>query len=1077
MNRGAGGRGGGPATAAGTDFQARIAAWFACAILGEVAVPPTWGWSESAVVESVYAETGEAIDDLLVRNSEGCVAYIQAKYRVQLDKGNKSPLAKTLKQFVLQYIDTGKSLPDCYRFVLATSSESSLPIRSQLPLILSRIRALQNGEDIMNAAKNKAEQDTLKVVIDHLKLAWKDKNNDAPNAKDIRAILAATHVTVFDLYEDQNSLREAQSLLRTTVLQQESAAAGVWNQLVTLAAQFSIMQTGANRGWLQERLTSLGVGLRAAQSYRSDIDKLLAYSQRTVDRLADFASIRGDDGTPLTLQRMASEELQRALSEGSIIVTGDPGAGKSASIYDVASSLEDGQFVALSSDVLSSGSLGDLRNELALEHEFVEVLQNWPATEVGPYLIVDALDAARGEQIQEALLELIRSTRRYADRWTVAASVRRFDLRYNPALQDIFSTNQFTPGPFQLAEFSSIRHFNVPILTDAELDQLKDLSPELHLIATTGTEELKDLVRVPFNLRLLAELIGLHVKAAELRPIVTQLQLLDKYWERRVLAPGTGDSREAVLRFACTEMLNAKTMQVSRARLQQGTGFGESISELLSNRVIVEQESAGSVERERISFSHHVLFDYAVARLLLRGIETDILETTIAQPSLLLIARPSYDMQFRHLWESNTDRHAFWSLALTFAAATDLPAIGKIIGPTIAASEVQSIADLQPLLASLEDQGERRIATELVLRYLISARLGGEGIGQQIPRERWPVWCELVRILGQNVRAETVYAIANLLRELSANAAELETEQVQNLGAGARSLLKWLHERGVENRQLLRVAIASVVSTFASDPNASEELIRTIFLPERLAQFGYLEMPILADEVAGLSDTRPDLVGAIYETAFEFSELSDESTSLSSGVVPLSSNKRQDYAHAHYALAEFFPTFLKNSPGEAVEALAAALRAYRNSSGSEPELLAIDWLGQQVTIEPDASSIWAVGDLFANDGEVKMLNAFTDWMIEKVTTEGSAAANTIVSLLRGLISPASLWNRVLVVAAQFPEAFVLALEPMFQSASALASSDLTDAVDQYLRVAFPFFSEESRQRIENAITELPEAKS
>ncbi|QNJ90052.1 ATP-binding protein [Mycolicibacterium fluoranthenivorans] len=1035
-----------------------------------------WGWSEAAVANSVFAETGDAIDDLQVWNSDGCRAYIQAKYRVQLDTGATSPLAKTLNQFVAQYVNNGKSNQDCERFVLATSSESSAPIRIQLPDILSRVKALPNGDDMMKAAKNQSETNTLNVVVDHLKAALKSETKTDPLDTDVRAILETMRVTIFDLYDDQNSLREAQSILRTTVLQEPDEAASVWGHMISLTARFSIMQTGADLRWLQNHLNSIEVSLRAVQSYRSDVEKLISYSRKTIDDLSGFSTIPGNQGAALTLRRRASDELNRALADGSIIVTGDPGAGKSACIYEVANALEDGEFVALSADALNSGSLGDLRNELALDHDLLQVIQNWPSSKTGPYLLVDALDAARGDQTQKALLDLIRETRKYADGWNVAVSVRRFDLRYNFTLQSLFDIDETTTrvDEFQSGEFSNIRHFCVPILTDAELDQLEALSPELHAAATGGTEKLKTLVRIPFNLRLLADLVSANVNPTELEPIVTQLQLLNKYWQHRVLTPAPADSREAVLRAACSDMLDTKSMQISRGRLLSGAGFPEPIEGLLSNRVLTEHEAGSSVDRDQISFSHHVLFDYAVSRLLLRGTEADLLETALAHRGLVLLARPSYDMHFRYLWESNADRHAFWSLVLTLEAAPELPKITKIIGPSIAASDVQDQADLQPLFDALDEQSERRVGAELALRHLVSARLGGEGRGQQIPPERRAVWCKTVRILGQNVRDETAFAVLNLLNELSANAKQLDDEQLQDLGAGARKLLKWAQDRGVVNRHLLRVATTAVVRTFSTDPDASEKLMRDMLTSERLAEFGYLEMPALADAVEGLSDARPDLIGEIYAAAFGFAESSEDATTLSSGVVGLTSNRRQDYEHAYFALAEFFPKFLEISPRDAVTALAATLRAYhRKDSLRAVESFEVDWIDKQVSIEADVSSIWSIGDLYDHDEPVKMLNAFTDWLTLQVDSGGSSAATEIVDLLRDVVCPASIWRRVFVVATQSPEAFTVALEPMCRSTTALASSDLSDAIDQFLRVAFPLFAVESRQRIEKAIIELP----
>jgi hypothetical protein len=104
-----------------------------------------------------------------------------------------------------------------------------------------------------------------------------------------------------------------------------------------------------------------------------------------------------------------------------------------------------------------------LRNELGLEHELITVLDHWPSTQAG-YVVIDALDAARTAGAVRTLYTLMDLIIKRANRWRVIASVRKFDLRHNPKLQQLFSGTP--PTPHTDNEFSATRHVNIPTLTD-----------------------------------------------------------------------------------------------------------------------------------------------------------------------------------------------------------------------------------------------------------------------------------------------------------------------------------------------------------------------------------------------------------------------------------------------------------------------------------------------------------------------------------------------------------------------------------------------------------------------------------
>ena len=119
--------------------------------------------------------------------------------------------------------------------------------------------------------------------------------------------------------------------------------------------------------------------------------------------------------------------------------------------------------------------------------------------------------------------------------------LRKFDLRYDEELKELFHRVQqpAIASEFIDSEFGAFSHLKIPVLTDDELVQVFAQSPELAALVNVISSDLLALLRIPFNLRLLAQLVQEGVTSEELKPVRTQLQLLDKYWNYRVLRPPT----------------------------------------------------------------------------------------------------------------------------------------------------------------------------------------------------------------------------------------------------------------------------------------------------------------------------------------------------------------------------------------------------------------------------------------------------------------------------------------------------------------------------------------------------------
>jgi hypothetical protein len=727
-----GGGGGGHATAGGVQFQTNVAADLVVGMLAERDYVPPWRWPRAATIESVRVETGEPTDDTFAATSLGGRAYIQAKNSLDLGTPESSEFGKTITQLTEQYLtcrdgeDSRTPLdPDKDRLIIAVGTGASGTIRESLRTVLDRVRDWPADKPLLDAASGDAEQKALETTIAHINRAVAASDQHQPADDELRRILSLITVSTHDFAGyDGAAQRAALTLLSTSVVADTNRAGDAWNALHVVVTANAAGQSGLDRHRAQEILRRESIALVAPRSYREDIATLRTRTDRTLVVLADLADIALRDGRA-KIAREAPQALLSLTENTSCLVVGDPGGGKSATLYEFAllARATGADVVALAADQLDSGSLGSLRTELNLDRDVLDVLENWP-TERG-VLLIDALDAARGDGTQQALLDLIAAVRRHAPQWTVVASIRRFDLRHNHNIRSLFpAENAVAADPYVDPEFVDLSHFCVAQLSDGELAQLADVMPNVHAFLENATEQMHRLVRTPFNLRLLAQLLDADIAPDELHPITTQLQLLERYWQLRVLEPAaTADLREALLRRVCELIVSTRSMRVHRADIQGEPALLPALNETLSLQLLVENTGAdGTVDRDILGFAHHVLLDYAAARVLLRHRNaTDVTAALVADRQMSIVIRPSLDLHLSWLWSRADEHDAFWELVFAIAEQPDME-IATVVGTSVAAELARTLDDLQPLIAAIRSEdNDRRVLGEKTLGHVLAS--------------------------------------------------------------------------------------------------------------------------------------------------------------------------------------------------------------------------------------------------------------------------------------------------------------------------------------------------------------------
>jgi len=376
------------------------------------------------------------------------------------------------------------------------------------------------------------------------------------------------------------------------------------------------------------------------------IDSLIAESFKPVDDLQVATSAGGEIflqcKTALSLSDQESSEL--------------------GCLHDFAKRLfnADEACILIEAEFLDTGSQRSLAFGLGLREgvDLAEVLSAWPV-KISPtgdrlpcYLIIDALDAARGRSSLSTICELIRTVHEQAPDWHVVASIREFDLRHSEKVKELFPGNPHTELHSDL--FPEVRHIHVPRLTEDEIAIARDQCPPLNAALSQQHEELIDLVANPFNLRLLIEILGLDASADELDAIRMRTDLLDLYWKKRVKDKDPTDALERAAGVLIEEMKKQRSLSVDRSDIEGRPAVTpEALPNLLSRGVVrSEPRRAALATTEYLSFSHNILFDYAVAKLWLRDLPNSVLEelANLNGQDLVLFVRPSLILTFEALW-------------------------------------------------------------------------------------------------------------------------------------------------------------------------------------------------------------------------------------------------------------------------------------------------------------------------------------------------------------------------------------------------------------------------------------------
>ena len=1066
---------GGVATQRGINYQNRVAAALVAACLAET--PAGMGLPTSPI-RIIRCESGEPVGDILLELNDGALLFVEVKRAIRL---SDKKFAELVQQLVRQFIACEQSLSSdsrpwrkplrsgVDRLQIITSSESPVAVRKHLAACLERIGAAATPTDLLSLVKNNAEGEAFNLFKTLVTGAWNDLIGERPDEDQFVRFASLVRIGTADTNPNESDEARALGMIGTSILADNQYSSAGWSGLIDIAAQAAQTRQPLSRDALRIQFERLGFPLKSSPNFVKDIQAIKDYTRLTIESMGYLGEL-SVKGASIRIKRDVAAYLATVVARKSLLVIGEPGAGKSGVLHELATILTSNSDVLF---VAADRINGPLQAELGLTNDIGEILRNWAGNGAG-FVIIDALDAARGVSASTALRDLMRRIAKSTDsRWKVLASVRTYDLRYGQEIQQIFHVpfDEERLEKFQDRDFPFIRHVLIPRFDSSELDRIFDQSPDIALVYKAANPSFQDLLASPFNLRLVADLLSSNLSHGEISAIQTHMALLDQYWLHRVIKSASeGTARELTLHYLLEAMVAERALTISKTKAREAATRPQ-FDPLCQDGVIVEQ-TANLHGRNIVGFSHHLLFDYAASRLYISTDRQGFLKKLTEGRDLALFLRLSIELLFKEAWVQ--DRVEFWKILGEFASQPKVPSIARIIGPAVIPELAKSTSDLEPLLLDINnvDQSRRHVAEQWVIHSVGAVLASSAGLDAML-------WSRFAERLTELTASPVLLAVAQSLVDRLISCIEGDQgpyEAAELLNRASVNILNRLLEQPSRDIWMVSRTVTNLMDVMYADPSGAVTALRRLITPEEIVLHGAEHGPWIARKIRKALNVDPDFVADFYKAIFGYEETSEAQTSISgSRILALHSNRGQDYRHIYWDLSQFFPNFAKRYPELAGEVVGLVINGYverDHKIDDAPQFISFSVGGIEHRVKQDYSSIWD-GSTVRDDVQTITSSYFR--LLGELAIEPGSRQQAAVIALQLLVTAeyAMTLRRLLAVAVEHPEVFGEVVYCLLISPSALISYDLTTSIGEVLPAVFPLLSPEKRSEVEIAIESIP----
>jgi hypothetical protein len=1069
---------GGRATAGGVNYESRIAAFIAVKMLSGNR-SSVWEGINGAEISAIIMQAPEPVDDIVIYlrgEQEPCI-FISAKERsetISLTPRSKL-LQETLDAFVKQFQNLSSAVRVKSRLILAVPSSAGKRLTHTLLKILDAHRKEAVDAPLSEFIKRRTagEKKVLSLFLAITKKSWKKIAGIIPADEELRGFLNQIYIEIYDFECGRRYEREAEDIIRSQIIEDSNQAQQVWEALENIfskADQGGIRVTSTS---LRRELGAKGLALQSPPNYAQDIKKLCQLTTRNLARLKEHSALPFGPKSGDVERINRSEELSaliEAANSGHLLITGEPGCGKSGLFYDFGQALQkqNRPFVLL----LAEDEFPELT------HALDEIFANWQGSVRG-FFITDALDAARNPETQRRLRTRLRDVQEGESGWTVIASVREFDLKYGRELREAFPGTG-VPG-HSSNEFANVAHFLLQGFSEDEINILSTKRPGICPFVTNARKSAKPegIHRSPFHLRLAAELLRDGIQPSRLGDWNSPAVLLRKYWDRRIHEDDSEHKLVTTLQKICRQMVDTRSMTVSSKEMSLDAMDRQAIDELRSRGLLRSPalKHATQVGRDEIRFTHHLLHDYAIARSLIPETPSTFCRFSTKEPLLPIFYRQSFLFALEEFWDAPGGQGGFWKAVLELEQKPRLHSVTRILGPILASRRVESIVNLQSLLSAMDSTNCTDSPSIKALRHLAS---GLQDADADAIRTGMDGWCAFAEQLANKLPAISYVEqpLALVVDRLNKMGGATEAVQRRALNAAGRGLLACHIAKEVSKGWSFatRVATESICRTFDEAPAESERSLLALFAPDRLACFPDEDLFSLSLNIKYLGPQGDSLVLHLFEAAFAKEPPPGERNLLGSAIMPLISQAGDMWNNIRYTLADYYETCPDTNPVLMTDAACIAWNAVvrrRSERRSEEECVfaTIRFRGTTCKLIEDYSHIWCRD--FEHD-ENRILLRFEKMLRMWAAAGDTDKLNTALDqfLIRNRTS--LMWTVFMEASAEYPSTLGVMMEEVLKEPLLFIHADYSYSSTELLGALHRMGGQARREQLEQLILDLPQ---
>jgi len=205
--------------------------------------------------------------------------------------------------------------------------------------------------------------------------------------------------------------------------------------------------------------------------------------------------------------------------------------------------------------------------------------------------------------------------------------------------------------------------------------------------------------------------------------------------------------RIAALGAICRGMVKERTMVLGAQEIPFSATELLALNDLRS-RGILQSPSllhGDQVGAETIRFSHHLLHDYAMARVYIPTAPDRFCSFVRKESLLPIFYRQSFIFALEEIWDADQTRRSFWDTALDLEGTATLHGLSRILGPMIAARRVERFSNLEPLLQAISISTN---ATDPAQKAVLHLASGLQDASAELILAGASAWCEFVERLS-----------------------------------------------------------------------------------------------------------------------------------------------------------------------------------------------------------------------------------------------------------------------------------------------------------------------------------------